>query len=349
MTDIHLAYTVCNADSYQSPESYRLTPESELFWPSPLHAPYSITYFALKALRKKFRTHLYHLAEKTKAELGDNDLFLGHLFTQTGNFGFKGMQADYSTVGWQTLKAYQGTGKTCIFQPFVYAPEIVEMDWLKEGFLELCDAFIAICGKYWEKSWYDSPLCANNRHFLRINMCLDTQNYPYVRKNFQTKGQRRFLYVGHTSKYKNTAQLEAIAANYPGFQGFHIGTGEIKGWIKIAEFASLTPDLLSKLAENIDVFVSTSTADAQATTILEQMAAGFMIACTPESGYEHDSIVKLHVSDTNFNCHQIDNIQKMDSAELQYYSQANRKLVETEYSWDQSMNQVVSFVEKMLT
>ncbi len=350
MSSVHFAYTVYNPASYGQAcgpvPSWRNLPVDQLRWPAPIHSPFSITYHALQMLQRRFTTKLYDIAERTAANLEDGDVFIGHLFPKDGAFGGEGMQADLETVGFRTLEKY-GRGRTCIFQPFVYIPEIVEMQWLESAFMNQCDSFVAICGEYWERTWHASPLALNNRKFLRLNMSIDAENYPWVRKRFNPKGKRRFLYVGHTRPYKNTAQLEQMAERMPGFEGGCFS--ELKGWHQISkEFVMLTPQVMSQLAEHYDVFLSTSTADAQATTVIEQMSSGFPIACTPQTGYEGPTIIKLDPFDTEFNCHQLENIQSMDEEELMTLALTNRKLVETEYSWEYSMSRLEKFVAEML-
>lgn len=351
MKKVHFAYTVFDTAGYPKPSNgipaWRDCPTSSIKWPSPIHAPYSITYNILNRLRQNFETKLYDIAEHTIAELDTNDIFLGHLYPKSGSFGGRSIEADLETVGWRTLERYR-KGKTCVLQPFVYCPEIVEMKWLEPAFMELCDCFIAICGEYWERTWFNSPLSKANRKFLRINMCIDPQGYPWVRKSFRPKGKRRFLYIGHNRPYKNTAQLEAIAQRYPGFEGGCIGT--LKGWHSISDqHIPLTPQIMAQLAEHFDVFLSTSVADAQATTILEQMSAGFPIACTPQSGYERPTIIKLDPINTDYNCSQIEFIQNMEDEQLMSLATQNRRLVDTEYSWNSEVNKVMTFVDEMFS
>jgi hypothetical protein len=346
MTTLHFAYTVFDQASYSAPGAWRELPIDQLRWPTPVHAPFSITYQVLSSMRRHYRTKLYEISERCTAELEQNDYFFGHMFPKSGSFGGEKMLPDLDTVGWKTLERF-GRAKTCVIQPFVYCPEIVEMEWLSNAFGPWCENFVAICGEYWEKTWWNSPLSKNNRNFLRINMCIDPATYPWVRKSFRPKGQRRFLYIGHDRPYKNTAQLEAIAQRYPGFQGGCLCA--LKGWHRLSEHPiALTPDIMAQLAEHFDVFLSTSTGDAQATTILEQMASGFPVACTPSSGYERPSIIKLDPHDTDFNLHQIHLLQNMEDEQLMAMAKTNRQLVETEYSWDHEMQRLMLFVDGLV-
>ena len=349
MTTIHFAYTVYDTCGYaaQSGEPpWRDLDINRLRWPTPVHAPFSITRHVLSALRRHYRTKLYEISEHAIAELEPGDFFLGHLFPQAGAFGGERMVPDLETVGWRTLERFNKS-QTCVIQPFVYCPDIVEMDWLEQAFGPLCENFIAITGEYWERTWWDSPLSKTNRNFLRINMCIDPQSYPWIRKSFRPKGKRRFLYIGHSRPYKNTAQLEAIAQRYPGFEGGCLCN--LKGWSQLTNQAlALTPETMAQLAEHFDVFLSTSTGDAQATTILEQMASGFPVACTPQSGYERPTIIKLDPHDTEYNLHQIHQLQSMEEEQLMALATANRQLVETEYTWDYAMGKLIPFVDRLV-
>jgi glycosyltransferase involved in cell wall biosynthesis len=83
-----------------------------------------------------------------------------------------------------------------------------------------------------------------------------------------------------------------------------------------------------------------SRADAQATTVLEAMCWGFPVACTRESGYTDEDFFYLDLEDEKANTDQINRIQALTDNELIEISRKNRKIVETNYSWDKFLSKL---------
>ncbi len=130
----------------------------------------------------------------------------------------------------------------------------------------------------------------------------------------------------------------------PDFQGGHIGGGIVRGWKQISDFAPFTKEFLDEIAKEYDIFVTTSTADAQATTILENMCFGFPIACTPETGYEYPSIVRLSTHDTEANVMALTKMKNMNEDELLKLVQENYDIVKKYHSWETYVKKVSDFM-----
>jgi glycosyltransferase involved in cell wall biosynthesis len=205
---------------------------------------------------------------------------------------------------------------------------------------------IFIGGEIWERDWVTKSPFADLGELKKIHltrMGIDSKEYPLVKKSFNPKGIRRYLYVGHTAWYKNTAELERIAAAMPQYEFAHIGGGEVAGWKKLANFATLTPEYMKKLASEYDFFVNVSTADPQATTIVEQMCFGLAIACTPETGYDYPTFTELRVHDTEHNVRALLELQNADEEELLVRSRENRKIAVEKHGWAQFTDKVLDF------
>ncbi len=204
---------------------------------------------------------------------------------------------------------------------------------------------IIVGGKIWERNWHTSPFAdIEIPRKIHVEMGIDPKDYPFVRRKFNEKGKRKYLYIGHTAWYKNTKELERIAERMPQYEFAHIGGGEVKGWKKISSFASLTPEFMSKLSETYDIFVNTSTADAQATTILEQMCFGFIVATTYESGYDHPSLVQLSPTDTESNVKILSDLQFKEEDELMNIVRENRKTAEEKHTWKKFTETIGHFI-----
>jgi len=310
-------------------------------WRKPVRAPHSISHHLLNALKKHGKVKFYSLYENTVCKMRKDDILIGSPIQDYSKLPLE--KPDYNTVLIRTLERYPDHKNTFIIMP--YSNHSRYVGWAKTIIEKFGKNIILIAGKIWlenpNKSSWESY---DNLRKMRVDMGIDTVDYPVVKKTFNKKGNRGFLYVGHTSWYKNTDQLEKIARSMPNFKFGHIGGGHIEGWKKIAEFTDLTPVFMSKIAEEYDFFINCSSADPQATTILEHMCFGFVVACTPESGYDYDSIIPLKVNDVGFNCSQLNNMQLIEENELLAHARKNLDYVLKFHSWDLFCNKVINFV-----
>jgi len=310
-------------------------------WPKPLAAPASIAYNLINALKSKSNLKLYDYRQRTFCKLEKSDILLFHpcAIMKDGH----PISPDFNTIGLQSL-IKNNVGNKYMIIP--YNHDINQIEWLKPVLLKnKISGLIAITGKYWSESWNKSPLFNYVDNICFVEMGIDTEDYPLIKTEFNPPGKRKFLYIGKTGNIKNTSELENIAKNVPGFEGGYISNGKISGWKKISGFVDLTPKVVSKLAQEYDIFLNVSTFDAQATTILEQMCFGFPVACTQESGYSYKSIIRLDPYNTKFNCEQIKFIQNMPSVELLKLSIANRKIVKNNHNWDVFVKKITKFIK----
>lgn len=311
-------------------------------WRKPIKAPHSITFQLLNALSKKDTVQLYDMYEEKICTLKKGDKFLAQPMNSWEVDTYKDPSVYKITS--RTLDAFPNfpdADKTLIM-PYTHDPDYNRAT--KDLIQKYGKNLIIISHKYWTDSWDKSPIKNYVDNLLRVNMCISAEEYPVVKKIFNPKGERRFFYIGNTNYYKNTRQLEEIAKAVPGFEGGHIGRGEIKGWKKISDGADLTPEFMSRVAEEYDIFLNTSSADASPTTILEQMCFGFPIACTPESSYEYDSFTMLHVSDTKHNVEVIYKLQNMDEDIFFEQAKKNRQLAIENHNWEDFCKKVIDFV-----
>lgn len=326
------------------PPLHRLGWDPLIPWQRPIRAPHSISYHLLHALQGLSRVRFYSLYERGRITLGPDDIFIGQPVPQ-GGFSYEGRPEtdDPHSVTSATLRHYQGSShKKALIMP--YANDETYISWTRT-LSSLADRLILVGGDYWRKDTASIPLGdLTGRKVLGVNMCVAPEEYPFIKTSFNPPGQRKFLYVGHTGWYKNIAELERIAAAIPGFQGGHIGIGEIRGWKKISNFTRLTPDFMQSIAKEYDIFVNTSSADPQATTILEHMCFGFPIACTAESGYTYDSVTRLSTTDTSLNCAQLNRLQYEDEAVLKRASRENLEHVVQSHNWKNFTDAITSFI-----
>ena len=303
-------------------------------WPSPVQAPLSISYNICKAFSKDYDVYIYDINDNRDLILGDNDVFLGHAWPdfkdyKSGNNYWKTF--DPNNITNKVILRYPNDPRVKVIMPFNHSLE--QNGWL-EPLLPKIHTLIGISGDYWVKNISKFPFFDKLNHFRQLNMSLDKKDYPLLKRKFNKKEERRFLYIGRVSKEKNIELLEELAL-LNGFKGAYISDGEgIKGWDKLSDFRRLTPDYVQTLVNEFDFFVTTSTYDAQATTVLEAMAWGFMILCTEQTGYSHESMFLLDLHDSEFNRSLIKYIQNVDEEVLYSYQKINLELLDTKYSWN---------------
>lgn len=321
-----------------TPPLYRYGNDLFIPWRKPIRSPHSISYNLLHRFKNFSKVKFYNFYEHTVCNIKGGDIFIGQPAPVLSKIPHE--KIDYNSVTYRTIKKYPSKNNY-IIMPYTHDP--LYSGWWSELY-EMTDNIILICGDIWTKNWANSPFYnLGKKNILRMDMAIDLNDYPVVKRRFNPKGKRKFLYIGHTSWYKNTKQLEQIADNYPDFEGGHIGRGFIKGWKKISEFTDLTPEYMSKIADEYDIFVNTSSSDPNATTIIEQMSLGFAVACTKETGYDYPSLFNLDIKDTKYNLEKLNEIQMTDEEKLLELGRENRKLVADKHNWQLFCDKIVNF------
>lgn len=356
---VHLAYTVPFSPhllrrgldrvirmAHMTP-LYRSANEWLVPWQHPVRAPHSITYNLINAIQEYgFNVRLYSLYEHGVAEIHEGDIFIGQPLPLGGHGKSRSQVEDIYSITSRTIREFP-SANNFIIMPYSHDPQY-SLFWkqLLKHNLSAGGGVILVGGEIWGRDWETrSPLGDLGAiRKLHVRMAIDPVEYPFVKKTFNPAGKRRYLYIGHTAWYKNTIELERIAARMKGFEFVHIGAGKVEGWKKRADFAKLTPKYAAQLAEEFDVFVNVSSGDPQATAVLEQMCFGIPIACTPETGYEYPSIIRLSTNDTDFNCRQLMQIQSADEESLFQRTRQNRALALEFHNWKKFTSDIMSFM-----
>lgn len=312
-------------------------------WAFPIKAPYSISYHLGKGLSDYSKVRVYDFLSGETAKLKDNDVFLGHPKPDYSQFPWQDI--DKNSVTYKTISKYP-YAKNFIIVPYNHDPK--QMKWAIPFYERFNPKFIFLCGDFYLKTWEKSPLnnVIKKENVLSVNMAVDACSFPYLRDRFNRKGKRKFLYIGRTDYPKNIKMLERIAESFPGFEGGYISNGDIKGWKKISDFRVLEPSFMRQISSYYDIFLSTSEADAQATTVLEAMSMGFAVAATPESGTCYPSIIPLDVQNLGFNLEQLNLLQNMDEEVLKENSIKNRAIIESNHNWETITSSIYNFINK---
>lgn len=289
--------------------------------PQPLNAPWSITYHLHDFLKQHMDVKLYDWQEKGKIDLNPRDIILGH------------PHPDPDTIVQRTFRA----GRPCRLKALIFPihHKIESINEYAVPLIDKADIVFGIMGRYWFDTLGDSFLAEWKDKIVRLDMAVDSEEYPSVKKDFNKAGSRGYLYIGLNKPEKGSEVLSETMQQLTDYRRGWIGPGEDIEFVdRIAEFARLEPSYVEKLAREYDIFVNTSISDANPTTILEAMAWGFPVACTPQSGYyDMPSITGLSTTDIKHNIKKLLELQFAPEEHLLQLSRENRRLVESTYTW----------------
>ena len=279
-------------------------------------------------------TLLYDLREQVRCKFSSGDVFLGHpsFPYQPGKKGVTELSLEQSSRPKVFALISPLHCNVDIQTGHINRPYLEAVGRL----LERADILFAIMGQYWWDRWSESPFAHWLPKMVRLDMAVDTNLFPRVKKKFNPPGKRGYLYIGRNDPMKGTdflSSLFAAAGDYP--RGW-IGSGpEIPGVTRISDNRPLTPDFMKKVADNFDFFVNASAADPNPTTILESMAWGFPVICTPQSGYYETSYRKnIYLDDLNRSVSVLREMQFADETMLCGIADEARSVVERQYTWD---------------
>lgn len=292
--------------------------------PTPLPAPGSITMRLSSYLRRRHPIRLYSLEETGHIAWKTNDIILGHPHPAPDTI----IQHAFSS-------SVPCKHKALIFPIHHALPEINKFAL---PLLDQADQVFGIMGPYWKDTLSQSCFAPWEHKITSLDMAVDGIEYPYLKKKFNPPGQRGYFYIGSSSDRpeKGCDILEKTMAKLSRFPSGWIGGGrELSSIKRMATYASLTPAFVASLANQFDFFINTSISDANPTTILEAMAWGFPVACTPGSGYHNvPAITTLSSTDIQHNANILLDLQFAPEERLQEISREGRRLIETHYSWE---------------
>ncbi|MEZ7891939.1 MAG: hypothetical protein QMC67_09330 [Candidatus Wallbacteria bacterium] len=349
---VHLVYSLPSPSKKLYKALYKISQKLNLLhplyrngnfidWPEPVYAPFSIPFNICNTLKNYYKLRLYNIFETADADVKPDDIIMVHLWP---NKDFTDVNTNLTS--YKLLEKCFLKNKVYVLSP--YNHDIKQILWMKNIFKNFKGInFIPICGDYWLDTWSNSPFkdLIKKEHICHVNMGIDPFQYKKVKFKYSPKGKRKFIYIGRTDYPKNIEMLENLASNCKNFKGGYISSGTIKGWEKISNYCNLTDEYMTGLASEYDFFISTSVADAQATTILESVCRGFGVAATLESGFDSDGIIKIDINNIDFNCQQINVIQNMEEEEIIKLNVNGFNTIKEKNNWKNICNKILNFLE----
>lgn len=287
-------------------------------------------------------TYLYHLHEKVKIKFKPDDIFLGHPYFPYVE-GRKGV-TELSIIQKDRPRIFALISPLhCNIAINTHHINKLYLDAVNKLIPET-DILFAIMGQYWGDQWKSSPYAHWAPKMVRLDMAIDTKDFPRVKTKLNPPGKRRFLYIGSNDPIKGTGMLTKLFSGEENFQAGWIGSGpEIPGISRISPARPLTLEFMQKIAERFDFFITTGIADPNPTTILESMAWGFPVICTPQSGYyETPYLRNVYHDDIPRSLEVLKELQYAREEDLMAMANEARAVVETEYTWDKFISTIFS-------
>lgn len=213
--------------------------------------------------------------------------------------------------------------------------------------IDASDLFLAITGGYWFARIGASAMARWRPKMRHVDLAVNREHFPLLRRRFNPAGQRRFVYIGHTAKNKNTPYLTRIAATRPDAQIDWIGRGRhrIRG-VRPLGFQDFSTAAGRNLLASYDFMITVGNHDANPTTILESMAWGLIPVCTAQSGYEATpGVVNVPLGDAAAAGRVLTHLQHCPEAELQALRDAGEAMLQAHFHWDRVYAQVRDAIE----
>lgn len=294
-------------------------------------SPYTITRNLYKYLASKAEVRYYEWSSGSEIIVEPEDVVIGHPnypeHTPIQKFFASGQQC--------RLK--------CLIHPLHTAK--VEDNWPFNHLAQKADKIFSICGPYWYDTIESTVFGEWKPKITRLDMAIDTDYWTHQKSSFRPVGQRRILYVGSSIPNKNLGLLLNIIHSMPDTQFVWYGgssdhpifkcrNATVTGWV------DMNKQTIAQICSEADFLISTSTSDANPTTLLEfGLGSGLIPICTKESGYYNDeSFINIPTSTDAVEI--IKHWLNQPEHVLQEMSDKNRKKAEAHYNWDVFCNKI---------
>jgi hypothetical protein len=295
-------------------------------WPE--YSPVSITKHVYETLRRDFHTAVYDYQERGLIRGGAQDILIGHPDP-----------AEPRSIWNQSCESGEFAARIAMF-PIHHG--LADINAPVDRYIPKVDAIWGITGKYWFDTWGESAFAHWQPKITRLDMAIDVRGFPRTKKRFHPKGRRKFFFIGNAKPYKGVHLLSILFGLAKHHKCLWLGgCGDFPNLETRRGFVAFTPAVMGGIAEECDFFITMGVSDANPTTILEAMAWGFPVCCTPQSGYYHmPQIEPLSTTDMQHNLAVLDRLQWAPEEELVERADSARRLVECGYTWER-FNQTV--------
>jgi glycosyltransferase involved in cell wall biosynthesis len=305
-------------------------------WPD--YSPVSITKHVYEALHRNFHTVLYDYQERGVIRGGAEDILIGHPDP-----------AEPRSIWNRSCERGKFAARIAMF-PIHHA--LADINAPIDRYIPKVDAIWGITGPYWYDTWGESAFAHWQPKITRLDMAIDVRQFPRVKKRFHPRGRRKFLFIGNANPCKGVHLLSilfGLAKDKDHKCLWMGGSGDFPNLEIRRGFVVFTPAFVKDLAEECDFFITMGVSDANPTTILEAMAWGFPVCCTPQSGYYHmPEIESLSTTDMQHNLAVLERLQWATEEELVERADSARRLVESSYTWERFNHTVLTELKSIV-
>ena len=308
-----------------------------------IQSPFSITKNLYYYLKSKTDVAYYTWDSCDNIVVEPDDIVLGH------------PHYDTNTTIQKFFKSNQQCRLKCLIHPFHHGriQDNIPFDHLAIK----ADRIYSICGPYWYDTISGTPFEHWKPKIVRLDMAVDCNHFPYLKRKFNDIGNRKLIYIGSSMPQKNLGfmceYVKNITKVLPNIKmKWYGGDGETAlarlpnvntiGWVM------LNGGLAQNIVDECDIFINTSISDANPTTLLESTAWGLIPACTPQSGYYNDPMfTQLNLYDMGSSVKAVVDLLKTPSDELMERSRRSRKIIEEKYTWENFCKTIWEDLQKL--
>lgn len=273
----------------------------------------------------------YDWDEPRAIKPGSNDILLGHPHPKLGTC----FRMSYKQSEWKRI---------IVMSPYASGTN-VQVAFL-EPFLKRCDLYLAITGNYWFSLVKDSLFSHWFPKMKHLDLAVDRNDFPVIKRKFNLPGNRRFLYVGHTAWVKNVSYLTQIAQMLPDVEFSWIGHGDKIHGLKPLGSQDFSTLKAKQIIASHDFMITVGNSDANPITILESMAWGLIPVCTPQSGYiNYPGTVNIPLGNAQKAVEILNHLQYLPEGKLQEMQVLNWEALDNHFNWDRFARQVAEAIE----
>jgi glycosyltransferase involved in cell wall biosynthesis len=294
-------------------------------------APWSLGNHLYKFLtKKKISVKIYQWTSCEKIKPKKNDILIGHAHPNP----YSCFRISSNHPNWK---------KKILLQPF--NSDKYQMSYLHNIINEV-DLFLAISGEYWIDNIDKTIFKSWKNKMIRVDMGINRTHYPFIKKNFNPPGKRKFLYIGNDYEFNNYAKnlkyLNDIIENY-GAEYFSIaGNKKVNksnfyGWLNFSKKKAL------EIIQLHDFYIIVSTNDANPTTIIEAMSWGLIPIATHGCGYSKNTgIINVPQNNVDEVVKILHTLQHQSSYILEDIQKKNISQLEFRFNWKKICNEIYS-------
>jgi glycosyltransferase involved in cell wall biosynthesis len=280
-----------------------------------------------KRLERFYNVRYYNLAGVAKIIPNPGDILIGHAFP----IPFTIFRRSCEDKRW---------GRVLLLSPHCHGDN--HQPAFNEHVIYDCDLYLAITGNYWFRDVPNSIFSHWYPKMRHLDLAVDRNDFPAIKKVFNAPGERKFLYIGTSAWYKNVKYLSEIAQSQPNMEFSWAGVDQGLPGIRPLGWQDFNTNEGKSVISNYDFMITVGNADGNPTTILEAMAWGLIPVCTPQSGYvDYASIPNIPLNDISQAASVIERLQNLPENTLQLWQKQNWDLLDNHFNWDRFAKQVM--------